>query len=410
MRRHFFRFVVATVVGTASLASAQPFERDHRGPPRPVVEAVPREAPPPPRPERFTARAGFVWIPGRWQWNRGRYDWVAGHYERERANKRWREGRWELQNGAYVWIEGDWMDLDLRPRAAPPALREEVVEKRPGFVYVRGRWDWRNGNWEWLPGHYEKKHHGKRWREARWELRDGAYVLVDGDWEDAAYPVAAPPELQIENPGTRPGHIWVRGRWNWVDGEWAWQPGHWERERAHQRWAEGRWEMRDGRYTWVEGSWTAPALYPEAAPPALQVENPGTRAGFVWVSGRWDWKDGQWAWMGGHWERERANMRWNPGAWQMVNGRWTWVEGSWTNAAPPVVEYEMPAPPELVVENPGTRSGFVWVRGHHAWNASTRSYTWQPGHWERERANKHWVEGRWERRGREWFWVEGGWQ
>jgi hypothetical protein len=339
MRTHLFRWLFAAAVTSTTIASAQPSERDHRH----DRDEGPREAPPPARVERFEARAGFVWQPGRWQWNRGRYDWVNGHYERERAGKKWREGRWDRRGDAYVWVDGDWIDFDVRPRVAPPAPREEAFEARPGWVYLKGRWDWRNGEWQWQPGRWEKHHKGKHWREGRWELRDGAYVLVEGDWEDIpAYPVAAPPELREERHDPRAGFVWVRGRWDWKDGEWQWMNGHWERERANMRWNEGRWELKDGRYVWVEGGWGAP-------PPPVVV-------------------------------------------------------------APPVQEWVQPDPPAPREENPGTRSGFVWVRGHYGWNASAKEYTWLNGHWERERANRHWIEGHWDHRGREWFWVEGGWQ
>src|SRR5258706_15971802 len=128
MRSRLFRILVATVVTSSTVALAQPAERDHRHGHHDRDDGPPRDAPPPPRAEKYEARAGFTWQTGRWQWNRGRYDWVPGHYERERAGKKWREGRWGLHDGVYVWIDGDWIDFDTRPRVAPPALREERVE------------------------------------------------------------------------------------------------------------------------------------------------------------------------------------------------------------------------------------------------------------------------------------------
>jgi hypothetical protein len=253
MRTHLVRWLLTTglVTGIATVAAADPEVRDHRH----DVDFGPREAPPPVRLERFEPRAGYAWVPGRWQWHRGRYEWMNGHYEREHMGKKWREGRWERRGDAFVFVDGEW--IDLGPTNAPPALREEVIAARPGFIFVRGRWDWRNGSWEWLPGHWERAREGKKWREARWELREGRYVLVEGEWFDVPlYPTAAPPELRIENPIARPGFMWVRGRWTWRDGEWAWLDGHWERERFGHRWIEGRWEPREGRYVWVEGNWT----------------------------------------------------------------------------------------------------------------------------------------------------------
>ena len=180
-----------------------------------------------------------------------------------------------------------------------------------------------------------------------------------------------PPAPQVETYGTRVGHVWVRGRWNWNGNRWVWMPGHWERERAGYVWQDGRWEQRGNQWVWVEGQWgqqpggvvvsngtntvvvnnpsnnpggvavrdhrdnvvVAPSPYPTAAPPALQVENPGSRSGHIWISGRWAWQNGNWAWTPGHWERAKANQVWVAGRWEMQGNYWVWVEGSW-QAAP----------------------------------------------------------------------------
>ncbi|HMG24990.1 MAG TPA: IPT/TIG domain-containing protein [Kofleriaceae bacterium] len=99
-----------------------PAERDHRRPPPPAAD-LPREAPPSPREERIEARAGFVWIQGRWDWRAGKWDWIPGHWERERAGKHWREARWEQRDGGYVLIDGEWVDASAAPPPppAPPA-------------------------------------------------------------------------------------------------------------------------------------------------------------------------------------------------------------------------------------------------------------------------------------------------
>ncbi|HEX4417229.1 MAG TPA: IPT/TIG domain-containing protein [Kofleriaceae bacterium] len=182
-----------------------PIERDHRTPPI----AGPTEAPPPLREERQAARAGFVWIAGRWDW-RGKWEWIDGHWERERAGKRWNPGHWDRQGDHWSFFEGGWIEggaampppplpgppppmNDGRPHAAPPPLREERIAARAGFVFVRGRWDWRNGNWAWIDGHWERERAGKQWREARWEQRDGAFVLIDGDWIIAGAVPPPPP-------------------------------------------------------------------------------------------------------------------------------------------------------------------------------------------------------------------------
>ncbi|HEY0254022.1 MAG TPA: hypothetical protein VGC41_20980 [Kofleriaceae bacterium] len=81
----------------------------------------PNEAPPPVRSESPGARAGFVWVTGRWDWQRGKgWVWADGHWERERANQIWVAGRWEQQGNRWVWVEGRW------DRGAPagPVVRD----------------------------------------------------------------------------------------------------------------------------------------------------------------------------------------------------------------------------------------------------------------------------------------------
>lgn len=235
----------------------------------------PTAAPPTPREERVAARRGFIWVAGNWDWRNGQWDWVPGHWERERRGKRWRAPRWELQGNAWVMINGEWIDAPAFPNAAPPPPRAETVALKRGHVWVKGRWDWRNGDWQWVPGHWERQRANYVWTEGRWEQRNGQWTWVDGQWtvaqpavvvtppppqpQPAAYPTAPPPAPQAENPGTRSGFVWIRGRWDWRGGQWTWIAGHWERQRANVRYYDGRWEPRtQGNvryYVWIEGGW-----------------------------------------------------------------------------------------------------------------------------------------------------------
>lgn len=120
-------FVLASAAYLGA-ASAQPDVRDHRAPPPapqrdhdhdhdrddrrpPPVANGPTEAPPSPREEHQAARAGFVWIPGKWDW-KGKWEWTAGHWERERAGKRWRAAQWQNQSNTWVLVDGDWIDAN----------------------------------------------------------------------------------------------------------------------------------------------------------------------------------------------------------------------------------------------------------------------------------------------------------
>jgi WXXGXW repeat (2 copies) len=64
----------------------------------------------------------------------------------------------------------------------PPAPREEVVEARPGFVFIHGNWQRRGGQWEWRAGRYERERPGHAWVEGRWEPRGNGRVWVEGRW------------------------------------------------------------------------------------------------------------------------------------------------------------------------------------------------------------------------------------
>lgn len=70
-------------------------------------------APPPPRAEAApSARRGYVWVPGYWNWTGRRHVWVPGTWMRERrgyvyGQPQWvqRDGHWELRRGG--WNRGD---------------------------------------------------------------------------------------------------------------------------------------------------------------------------------------------------------------------------------------------------------------------------------------------------------------
>ena len=171
----------------------------------------------------------------------------------------------------------------------PPPPRVETVTARPGFLFIKGRWNWQNGQWVWVDG--------------RWERERAGYAYSDGRWE-------------------RRGN-----RWEWIEGTWT--------------------AVVQGGVTVSGGEEPRPipqggvevSTEPNVAPPPPRAETQASRAGFVWISGRWDWKAGQWAWVDGHWERERANQVWVQGNWELHGNRWAWVDGHWRNvpAAGPVV-------------------------------------------------------------------------
>jgi len=232
-----------TTAALLGAAQAQPDVRDHRDhggpamkrpPPPNAATTGPTQAPPSPREEKQAARAGFVWTPGKWDWN-GKWDWSAGHWERERAGKQWHQGHWDRSGASWSWTEGAWMDgsaampptgdhdhdhdhdhnqaaTDHRPHSAPPLSREEKHNAaRAGFVWQSGRWDWKSDQWAWVDGHWERERAHKKWRTAQWQNQNNTWVLVDGAWIDEGAADGAsppPPPPQGEPRGYPAMHEW----------------------------------------------------------------------------------------------------------------------------------------------------------------------------------------------------------
>jgi hypothetical protein len=261
--------VIALALATGGVASAQVEVRDHR-----VVRPYPVDPPPPPAPENYAPRPGYVWVPGFHEWRNGAYVWRIGHWEQEQPGQRYVAARWVLQGDRYVLIPGRWEVAAVAyPTQPPPAPVVERWEPRRGYVWVPGFHEWRNGAYVWVGGHWEAERAGQQWVAGRWEPRGDRYVWVPGDWRtivvpSAEQPAPMPPQPVVEYPreppppprverivGRHKNHVWVRGHWDWVAGRWEWVPGHWEKEWRGKRWEEDRWE-RDGDH-WVHrgGEW-----------------------------------------------------------------------------------------------------------------------------------------------------------
>ena len=75
-----------------------------------------------------------------------------------------------------------------------------------------------------------------------------------------------PPPPRTVVVESRPGFIWIEGRYHRRGRQWVWADGRWERERAGHRWEQGRWERRNNGHVWVEGRWNAGGGNPGRGP------------------------------------------------------------------------------------------------------------------------------------------------
>ena len=65
-----------------------------------------------------------------------------------------------------------------------------------------------------------------------------------------------PPPQVVVTPVSRPGYLWVDGRWDYRGRHWIWVDGFYQPYRANNTWVSGRWERRGPRRNvWVQGRW-----------------------------------------------------------------------------------------------------------------------------------------------------------
>ena len=86
----------------------------------------------------------------------------------------------------------------------PPPPRTVVVETRPGFIWIEGRWVRNGGQWAWRDGYYERERAGMVWEQGRWERRGNGHVWVEGGWRGGATTRTAPPPGQDRDHRSAP--------------------------------------------------------------------------------------------------------------------------------------------------------------------------------------------------------------
>jgi hypothetical protein len=69
-----------------------------------------------------------------------------------------------------------------RPREPPPPPPSEPVQRREGWVWVGGHYEWRHGEYVWVGGHMVRERHGHAWREGHWRRHGHEYRWHGGRW------------------------------------------------------------------------------------------------------------------------------------------------------------------------------------------------------------------------------------
>lgn len=70
-------------------------------------------------------------------------------------------------------------------RRAPPAEHIDVIisAPAPGYVWVRGRWEWHTANFTWVPGVWVMLPPGRTvWVDGRWRQDRYGWYWLDGYW------------------------------------------------------------------------------------------------------------------------------------------------------------------------------------------------------------------------------------
>lgn len=96
------KLLIATLAA-ATLASAVPASAAH-------VDLFIDVAPPPAPVEVVPApRAGFVWVPGVYEWRHHHHVWVGGHWVHARPGFVYQPAAWAQVNGRWAWHAGAWV-------------------------------------------------------------------------------------------------------------------------------------------------------------------------------------------------------------------------------------------------------------------------------------------------------------
>jgi hypothetical protein len=105
MKKLIVGSLVAATLGAFSIPAAARANVDlfvNIGPPAAPYEYIP------------APRAGFVWIPGYWDWRYGRHYWVGGHWARHRPGYAYQPARWVDHGGRWHYARPYWREYPYR--------------------------------------------------------------------------------------------------------------------------------------------------------------------------------------------------------------------------------------------------------------------------------------------------------
>ena len=89
-------FVASTFAAIAPTAQAAVEVYVNTPPPAMRYEVVP------------SARAGYLWAPGYWNWRNNRHVWAKGHWERERTGYFYHPHRWTERENRWYYERSRW--------------------------------------------------------------------------------------------------------------------------------------------------------------------------------------------------------------------------------------------------------------------------------------------------------------
>jgi hypothetical protein len=136
----------------------------------------------------------YVWIPGYWAWDTARKDyvWVSGCWRVPPANMSWIPGYWNKVPEGWQWVPGFWIPTARAGQIEYLPEPPEIVDVEPPVVTGVSYGIW-------VPPCYY-------WREGRYTLRAGYWLVPRGDWVWIPSHYAWTPH----------GYVFVAGYWDHV--------------------------------------------------------------------------------------------------------------------------------------------------------------------------------------------------